>query len=47
MKKRKTGQTDAVRQIMATQPSETDPQGSWTGLPTDVYEQPVQDADDL
>lgn len=31
---------------MATQPSLTDPLGSWTGLPL-VGEQPVQDADDL
>lgn len=25
----------------------TDPQGSYTGLPDDPYEKPVQDADDL
>ena len=25
----------------------TDPQGSWTGVPADPEEQPVQDADDL
>lgn len=25
----------------------TDPQGSWTGLPADEHEPPVQDADDL
>ncbi|MEA4814226.1 MAG: hypothetical protein VB112_04930 [Oscillospiraceae bacterium] len=25
----------------------TDPQGSYTGQPTDRYEKPVQDADDL
>ena len=25
----------------------TDPQGSYTGRPTDPYEKPVQDADDL
>lgn len=25
----------------------TDPQGSWTGVPRDIYEKPVQDADDL
>jgi len=26
----------------------TDPQGSWTGVPTDdPYEKPIQDADDL
>lgn len=26
---------------------ETDPQGSWTGVPSDLNEVPVQDADDL
>ena len=26
---------------------ETDPQGSYTGVPEDPKEQPVQDADDL
>lgn len=26
---------------------ETDPQGMYTGVPEDPYEQPVQDADDL
>ena len=26
---------------------ETDPQGSYTGNPVDVNEEPVQDADDL
>ncbi len=25
----------------------TDPNGSYTGRPTDPYEKPVQDADDL
>ena len=25
----------------------TDPQGSWTGVPVDPKEKPVQDADDL
>lgn len=25
----------------------TDPLGSWTGVPKDPYEKPVQDADDL
>ncbi len=27
--------------------SATDPQGSWTGVPRDDLEMPVQDADDL
>ena len=25
----------------------TDPQGSWTGVPNDKYDRPIQDADDL
>jgi hypothetical protein len=24
-----------------------DPQGSWTGVPENIYEEPIQDADDL
>ena len=42
MKKR-----DAVRRIVETPPSSTDPQGSWTGKPMDEHDVPVQDADDL
>lgn len=33
--------------LMSTAPSETDPQGMYTGVPDDPYEKPVQDADDL
>ena len=29
------------------QSNQTDPQGSWTGLPMNEHEIPVQDADDL
>jgi len=29
------------------QKPETDPQGSWTGVPAEPEEQPVQDVDDL
>lgn len=29
------------------QAQKTDPQGSWTGVPADPYDTPVQDADDL
>ncbi len=29
------------------QAARTDPQGSYTGVPADPYETPVQDADDL
>ena len=28
-------------------PSNTDPQGMYTGVPREPYEKPVQDADDL
>ena len=31
----------------AIRQSETDPQGSYTGVPEDIRELPVQDADDL
>lgn len=30
-----------------TNPSETDPFGSYTGRPNDPFEEPEQDADDL
>lgn len=43
MKKRK--EKDAAEGIAT--PSFTDPQGSWTGVPLDPMEEPVQDADDL
>lgn len=36
-----------VRAILAQLPSDTDPNGSYTGRPTDGSLQPVQDADDL
>ncbi len=39
--------SEPVRQIMNEGPSGTDPLGSWTGKPSDEYEVPVQDADDL
>ena len=44
MKKRKKDRADAVQRIMDTPPSLTDPQGSWTGLPADEHDTPVQDA---
>ncbi len=37
----------AVRAIVLQKPSETDPNGSYTGRPADETETPVQDADDL
>ncbi len=45
--RKKQPKQDVVGQILATPPSATDPQGSWTGLPLDADEKPVQDADDL
>ncbi|MEG0571321.1 MAG: hypothetical protein RR497_06725 [Oscillospiraceae bacterium] len=36
-----------VTQIVNQAPSKTDPNGSYTGIPLDKNEQPVQDADDL
>ena len=48
MKKRdKKDHPELVPEIFAQQPSFTDPQGSWTGVPFDPEETPVQDADDL
>ena len=42
--------TDPMAKAMTMtncQSAKTDPQGSWTGVPTDPEEKPVQDADDL
>ena len=48
MKKReRKDRPDLVPEIFAQQPSLTDPQGSWTGLPMNELEVPVQDADVL
>lgn len=33
--------------LASFQAENTDPQGSWTGVPADREETPVQDADDL
>ena len=33
--------------LMSTASIATDPQGMYTGVPENPYEQPVQDADDL
>ena len=48
--KRFISSTDQMVKAMAMtncQSSKTDPQGSWTGVPSDPKEKPVQDADDL
>ncbi len=36
-----------VENIISMQNVKTDPNGSYTGVPENPYEQPVQDADDL
>lgn len=36
-----------VERMIATPPSRTDPNGSYTGKPMEMGEVPVQDADDL
>lgn len=46
MMQKKTAEQIA-REIADQPPSLTDPNGSYTGKPTDRMEKPVQDADDL
>lgn len=45
--KRKKDLQQKVKSVSQVLPSETDPQGSWTGRPADADDVPVQDADDL
>ena len=40
-------QPDPLDVAHAMRDEEGDPQGSWTGVPADPEETPVQDADDL
>lgn len=35
------------QKLIRREPSKTDPMGSYTGVPEDPYDEPVQDADDL
>lgn len=44
--KRRTEWTNE-RPCEVVDPSNTDPQGMYTGVPDDPWEKPVQDADDL
>lgn len=37
---------DKVKDLSLVSPA-TDPQGMYTGVPEELYEKPVQDADDL
>ena len=34
-------------EIVSMKETQTDPNGSWTGVPQNPYDKPVQDADDL
>lgn len=47
MKTDKKQMSPEDRPLADLQAKKTDPQGSWTGVPADRYEEPVQDADDL
>ena len=40
-KENKTNKNNKKEKIIS------DPDGSWTGVPLDKYEKPIQDADDL
>jgi len=43
----KKKQETPVQEEISERQSSTDPMGSWTGIPANPYEEPVQDADDL
>jgi len=47
LKRKKKAPMDEAMEMTAFQASATDPQGSYTGVPADADEAPVQDADDL
>ena len=38
---------EILQKLVRHEPSKTDPMGSYTGVPEDPYDEPVQDADDL
>lgn len=46
-KKKEVEITEKVKGIISMQSSATDPNGSYTGVPINPFEQPVQDSDDL
>ena len=45
--KKKQAIQNKIAEVTDKQPSKTDPLGSYTGMPENPYEKPVQDADDL
>lgn len=46
-KKKPSPNADRVKHIISMKSAETDPNGSYTGVPENPFEKPVQDADDL
>ena len=46
-KKKKSEISDKVNQLFNMKDTQTDPNGSYTGVPSNPYDMPVQDADDL
>ena len=48
-KRKNTGYSDTARimRVTAMRGSDFDPDGSYTGVCDNIYEKPVQDADDL
>lgn len=47
MKRKNTAPPTGPRALAELQAENTDPLGSWTGVPADPMDTPVQDADDL
>lgn len=45
--KNKKDKNEIVNSIIKNEFSKTDPDGSYTGIPKNKSEQPIQDADDL
>lgn len=46
-KKKKAEISDKVKPLLNMKDAKTDPNGSYTGVPSNPYDMPVQDADDL
>lgn len=47
MKKKKNRSQEAIKAYTDNESEKFDPNGSWTGIPKDKFDKPVQDADDL
>lgn len=46
-KKKQSKISDRVKEIISIKDAKTDPNGSYTGVPINPYDKPVQDVDDL